>query len=395
MLDAVLSRDVSSRLPSQLRDLLRRGSDAELLNRWTAGAQNWTGQTWGSLNELAAVKTASDAAMTAGRHASAVWLAARLSSARLYALLRQYARERRQQRAEVEERRGRLHEQATELNLGGLERYRRGEYAAARELYQQAIALWHLLGDRAGEAVTLNNLGIAEFCSGNHVVARDLYLQALLLWRNLGDSQGERQALGNLASVEHGNGNYGMARRLYMEVLTACRRAGDLRGEAQSLGNLAAVEVERDNFAAALELYNNALAVWQSTGAHVQEAEVLLRLGCIAQLRGDCHEALTCFAAALGIYAGLELPHGMALGSALVGAALLRLDQSEAGQRYLVNGQHYLGQQQSALGSDEARVLARARTSLLAGYQGNEQAGALDELAVDALLTAEAVLAQR
>jgi tetratricopeptide (TPR) repeat protein len=393
-LDAALSSDVSRRLPQHLRELLRRNADPLYLDRFASSAQEWKDQTLGSLNELPAVRAASGVAMTAARTASAALLATRLSVARLYALLRQYALERREKKAEVEAKRQRLHEQATELNFAGLDRYRSGEYAAARELYQQAIELWHRLGDRGGEAVTLNNLGIVEFCGGNHITARDLYLQALLLWRNLGDSSGERQALGNLASVEHATGNYGMARRLYMGVLAACREVGDLRGEGQSLGNLAAIEVERENLAAAVELYASALAVWQSVGSPVQEAEVLSRIGCVAQLRGDWRTALQRFAAALRIYTSLELPSGMALLSAMAGAALLKLDMLHEGRLSLLCGQHHLREHEVALAADEARVLARARTSLPGGedIQADARAMALDELALFVLETAEAAL---
>src|SRR5205085_212706 len=53
-----------------------------------------------------------------------------------------------------------------------------GDHEHARKLYEESLALWRALGDRAGTAKTLHNLGIVLQRMGERLEAERLYLES-------------------------------------------------------------------------------------------------------------------------------------------------------------------------------------------------------------------------
>ena len=56
-----------------------------------------------------------------------------------------------------------------------------GQYAKAMELYEQALAIYKEMGDRAGQAKTLNGLGNCYLSLGQYAKAMELYEQSLAI----------------------------------------------------------------------------------------------------------------------------------------------------------------------------------------------------------------------
>ena len=79
--------------------------------------------------------------------------------------------------------------------LGVLAR-RRGDYDTARTRYQQALAIFEELGNRAGTAKTYHQLGILAHDQSHYDTARTHYQQALTIFEELGDRV-------NIAKVRH------------------------------------------------------------------------------------------------------------------------------------------------------------------------------------------------
>src|SRR5439155_22645453 len=78
-----------------------------------------------------------------------------------------------------------------------------GNADAARDLYEQALALHRACGNRRFEGITLGNLGAIFRRSGRLDEARRLFDRALAIYRELGDRASEANTTGSLAGLLH------------------------------------------------------------------------------------------------------------------------------------------------------------------------------------------------
>ena len=93
----------------------------------------------------------------------------------------------------------------------------------------------------------MNNQGIIAWWQGDYAQARALYEESLAIDRELGDTYSLAGVLGNLGLVAQCQTDYGQA-RLYLEESLSLRRAvGDQRGIANTLLNLGVVNVDDQN----------------------------------------------------------------------------------------------------------------------------------------------------
>lgn len=136
---------------------------------------------------------------------------------------------------------------ATSLGHPGLAAVDRGDYAAARALYQEALAIFRALGDIAVCATLLHNLGHAMSSQGEHAAARSLFEESLGLARGVGYKDGIAHYAGNLAVVAVHETDFAVARALLEESLTVFKELGNKRGICRALegfGILAAAQGE-------------------------------------------------------------------------------------------------------------------------------------------------------
>ena len=92
--------------------------------------------------------------------------------------------------------------EANILNNLGLVAYEEGEYDAAREYYQQSLAIKRDIGDRAREATSLNNLGLGARRMDEYDEARARYEPARDLFADLGAVHHELTVRKNLVRTE-------------------------------------------------------------------------------------------------------------------------------------------------------------------------------------------------
>jgi tetratricopeptide (TPR) repeat protein len=88
--------------------------------------------------------------------------------------------------------------QAVRANTLGVQLRREGDFAAAAEQHQRALALFRNVGDRRAEALTLNTLALALERSGDPR-AIELFEDAATILGELGDEESEGQVIANLA----------------------------------------------------------------------------------------------------------------------------------------------------------------------------------------------------
>ena len=157
--------------------------------------------------------------------------------------------------------------------------YARGEGAAARANYSEAItlALAHGRFDIAAKARMGFGRLLGEEGDGESAL---LHLrESAGFFRTCEDRRSLAEALVRLAEVFGYRADYGEASRLLREALDLARAVGDRDLEAECLNNLGFLEHEQGRFSKALELYGEARSIAEASG---DAASVLMANGNIA-----------------------------------------------------------------------------------------------------------------
>ena len=237
------------------------------------------------------------------------------------------------------------------LNQRGVMATSQGEYAVARDLHEQALAIRRkALGPKhPSVAASLNNLGNVADSQGEDQDARDFHERALAIRRetlgpkhphvahslnnlgNLAHSQGEfedardfheralairREALGpkhhrvanslnNLGVVAHSQGAYDNARDFHQQALAIRREALGPKHPhvAHSLNNLGNVARAQGKYGDARDFHEHALAIRRETlgPKHPDVADSLNNLGTAAKAQGEHESARDYYSRALAI----------------------------------------------------------------------------------------------
>ncbi|WP_395143790.1 ATP-binding protein [Armatimonas sp.] len=141
-----------------------------------------------------------------------------------------------------------------------------GDYASARALNEENLALRRELDDRQGIAMALNNLGNLAQDQSDYVSACKLYEESLALKRELGDRQGISNSLNNLGGVAYYQGEHASSQALYGESLAIEQELGNPTGIARSLGNLGVVAYYQGDYTLAQVLHKKSLAIKRELG---------------------------------------------------------------------------------------------------------------------------------
>ena len=267
--------------------------------------------------------------------------------------------------------------------------------SAAGAAAEQALALFHDLGDRLGLADALNGLGVVHRLAGHYPAAATCYQQALDLFRDLGNQHGQSDALCNLSHLYCLTGNYLAARAYAEQVLElareACRRRRpslrtelsrpgaeahrrlrgrhrqsaavaelgcDLRDpgiQAWALCELGLLQRLEGDYPGAAISQQRALDLFCDLGDRWGQGHALNALGLIQQLTGDCPAAATCHQQALDLFRGLGDPHSQA--EALNGLGELASRTAATGQARDHHGQALAIARDIGAPLEEARAL--------------------------------------
>jgi len=173
------------------------------------------------------------------------------------------------------------------LNGAGVLALRQGDYAAARSLLEESLAIRRDLGDRREIANSLGNLGMVATEQGDGVLARSLHQESLAIRRELGDRWGIAMSLQNLGEEARRQGDYELARCLLEEGLAIRRELGDQRGIAMSLLSLGVLAHDQGDYVLARSLLEASLAMSRQLRDAQGIAVSLDNLGKVAQVRGD------------------------------------------------------------------------------------------------------------
>ncbi len=186
------------------------------------------------------------------------------------------------------------------VHLGRLA-YRRGDLPVARDLYEQALALYRRLGDEPSTAAVRNNLGLVHknLCEWEAAAAH--HLAALELHRASGRFARSANALMNLGIVYQKSGDWVRAGDCYSQAQQIYAQVGDelhLTVVAIGLGNVARLE---RRFIEAESLFLGALERARTHGAQREEVLSLEFLGELDFDRGRPEKAIARYQEALAL----------------------------------------------------------------------------------------------
>jgi predicted ATPase/DNA-binding CsgD family transcriptional regulator/DNA-binding XRE family transcriptional regulator len=172
-----------------------------------------------------------------------------------------------------------------------------GDYAAAVEHSEQALAIFGPLGLTSRMALAATVLGSARRYLGNRDGGRQALQMALDLRSELGDPRGISVAINNIALVELDDGNLDRARELFEQSLAVKRELGEQRSISIGLVNLADVLIRMQQWDAADQAL--AEAADQTAGDPQLTGTIRTNQGMVAAHRGELAAAAQHFRAAI------------------------------------------------------------------------------------------------
>ncbi len=213
--------------------------------------------------------------------------------------------------------------QAEALRSMARQRFHRGEYQPAADLYGEAAAAFVRAGDRRWEAIVRNELGSSLQSQGAAQEAIDQHALALSLARRMGDRLNQALALHGLGQAFQNQGEPQRALDRYREALTLWPPGEPKRSSTlHQLGVLYARYLHDERRGG--ELLLQALDAW-GPGQERDKARTLSQLGRLAYEQGRLDEARRYYEKALELQRESD-PCGSAV-------RLARLALVEAGQR--------------------------------------------------------------
>jgi tetratricopeptide (TPR) repeat protein/transcriptional regulator with XRE-family HTH domain len=192
--------------------------------------------------------------------------------------------------------------QANALGDLGAARRMTGNHPAAARALEQALAIYHDLGNRLGQANALKDLGVVRWVTGDYPAAAQALEQALAIYHDLGDRLGHANALSNLGEVRRIRGSYPAAAQALEQALAIYRDLGDRLGQANALNGLAVVQLATGDYPSAAQTLEQALAIYRDLGNRLGQANALNDLGDVRLATGDYPSAAQTIEHALAIY---------------------------------------------------------------------------------------------
>jgi predicted ATPase/serine/threonine protein kinase len=187
-----------------------------------------------------------------------------------------------------------------------------GDYASARQLFEESLETCLELNDNRGVAVALNALAVNARERGELTEASLLFERCVAIWKDLGDSADLARALSNLANVTKLQGEYARASSLYDECLTMFRKAGDGAGVAWTLNYQGDVAREKADLAGARSFCEQSLAAFRQLRDGWGIASALSDLASLSCDQGNDTEARRLYGESIRMFQELGHQRGIA-----------------------------------------------------------------------------------
>ena len=157
-------------------------------------------------------------------------------------------------------------ERARGLLVAGILAMEQADYAAAKRLFQECLALFSELGYALGVLNVLNNLAALAVEQSQYPEAEVLFRESADRARATGDRNQLFSSLGGLAVVLHRQGQWAAAHELYEQALVLARELGHPRGIGTTLNDIGRAECEEGHPDLALEPLAEGLTILHRLG---------------------------------------------------------------------------------------------------------------------------------
>ncbi len=178
------------------------------------------------------------------------------------------------------------------LAEAGLVHKASGELEDALEFYQQSLAIYQEIDNRAAEGTILSNISGVYQARGDYETALKYLEQSLDIYRKVGDRAGEGTTLNNISGVYQARGEYDTALKYLEQSLDIHREVGDRAGEGATLNNISQIYKARGDYDTALKYLEQSLVIRREIGDRAGEGTTLNNIGRIYRARGDNTKAL-------------------------------------------------------------------------------------------------------
>ncbi len=199
-------------------------------------------------------------------------------------------------------------ERAGGLRVLGLAYLMQGQFEQAYSYFDQARELCLELGDRRGVSNMLITMGETVRQRGDYPAAVNLYQEALAIAREIGERTVQIICLNNLAGVRVGLGNYDEAEADLRQVISMTGPSG-YQVLTETYSFLASACLGQGKVEEALEAAQRALALGQKTENHELMAEAWRTLGAVAArlpepvtIENQSFDAAACFQESLRLF---------------------------------------------------------------------------------------------
>ena len=157
---------------------------------------------------------------------------------------------------------------------------------------ERALAIYEELGDLAGQATSLNLLGMAAYWRGDWVAALEYYQRALAVDRRTGSPVNAVFEQYNIAEILIDQGRFDEGVEMMSEVAREWRSAGYRSGVASTSTMLARAASAAGDFDRALVLLDEAVQEFRAIGSQAEAVESEARKAECELLSGDPRRAL-------------------------------------------------------------------------------------------------------
>ena len=146
-----------------------------------------------------------------------------------------------------------------------------GDTAGAIELCRESLPMFREAGDERGVASVLIHLGWTQYISGDTDAGNELMGEALSIARAIGNEPVAADSMYGRAYGAQASGDLANARRLLVESIAAFRRAGMVGGEPTWLWASATLAAQEGRFESAARLVGGAEGLSQRSGSEITD----------------------------------------------------------------------------------------------------------------------------
>jgi tetratricopeptide (TPR) repeat protein len=176
-----------------------------------------------------------------------------------------------------------------------------GDYSAAIQTAEHALALAQQAGDTRQQVVGLNNIGYAHCSRADSKLALDYYNQALTLAAEINDTQLLATTLGKIGSAYTILANYSRSLEYFRDALARYEESGNKRGLAVTLGGMGITFKGLGDYSRSLDFLTRSVELKEEIGDKKGIGTSLLNIGVVYDLLEDDLRAMEYYSRSLSI----------------------------------------------------------------------------------------------